>query len=146
MASKNWYGYQILSFISIFIEILMWLGFHVANIVAPENTYPDQIPLAVFFLSSVAMNLMEMYGTGTKHRKTMVAATTFRCIRAFIFTSISLCIAIHLFNFGNFLPLDVAETFLSWFLIIPYIWDCCKLFLNWYVISCFKHNHYESLP
>ena len=138
MASKNWYGYQILSFISIFIEILMWLGFHVANIVAPENTYPDQIPLAVFFLSSVAMNLMEMYGTGTEHRKTMVAATTFRCIRAFIFISIS--------NLSSFLPLDVAETFLFWFLIIFYIWDCCKLLLNWYVFSCFKHNHYESLP
>ena len=138
MASKNWYGYQILSFISIFIELLMWLGFHVANIVSPENTYPDQIPLAVFFLSSMAMILMEMYGTGAKHHKTMVAATTFRCIRAFIFISIS--------NLSSFLPLDVCETFLFWFLIIFYIWDCCKLLLNWYVFSCFKHNHYESLP
>ena len=143
MPSKIWYGYQIISFISIWIEILMWLGFLVANFVSPV---PDQLTFTVIYLSTMSMMLMELYGTAKKNRKTMVTAIAFRWVRVMSISLISICLYYNFFNLDNILSLDVAKTFLSWFLIIPTLWDTFKLYLDWYVFSCFKHNHYESLP
>ena len=143
MPSKIWYGYQIISFISLWIEILMWLGFLVTNFVSPV---PDQLTFTVIHLSSMTMMLMELYGTAKKNRKTMVTAIAFRWSRVMSISLISICLYYNFFNLDNILSLDVAKTFLSWFLIIPTLWDTFKLYLDCYVFSCFKYNHYESLP
>ena len=150
MASKNWNS-QILSLDSIIIESLMWTGWvGWAMFGRDENGEPyislHPLTYLPFALSTFAMMLMELYGTVKKHCKTMIAALAFRFIRFMYFLIISTCLIFNLFNLNSILPSQASEMVFSYFGITLYIWDFCKILLDWFLIPPSKYNQYETLP
>ena len=149
MASKSLNNNQILTTrlttFSNIIEGLMWLGWLGWIMLGRDDNGEllqfllDPLSYVPYLLSSMVMMFMELYGTIMNHRKTMIAAIAIRFIRVII-------ACLHLNNPFSMLPSQVFELVWSPLGNTLYIWDCFKIFLNYYLIPPSKHNPYESLP